>query len=178
MKLIGCLSIYRVHDKISVSTVSTTSVSKEFRSSNFTFLEGNKNNRVSLISVIPSLLVHPVMGQTQLQKGLLAEAIEYLERAISKLFISSHPTKVENIDLLIVASQWAGVAYIRQGKMAEGIVHLERIANLEELEEKSSKAHYYDGLVLLSSALCNVGRKAEVVKHLHLAAAYNPEYNE
>ncbi|XP_031263076.1 ALBINO3-like protein 2, chloroplastic isoform X2 [Pistacia vera] len=89
-----------------------------------------------------------VMGQTQLQKGLLAEAVEYLERAISK------------------------------GKMAEGIVHLERIANLEEPEEKSSKAHYYDGLVLLSSALYNVGRKAEAVKHLRLAAAYNPEYNE
>ncbi|KAJ0079896.1 hypothetical protein Patl1_24097 [Pistacia atlantica] len=119
-----------------------------------------------------------VMGQTQLQKGLLAEAVEYLERAISKLFVSSQPTEVENIDLLIVASQWAGVAYVRQGKMAEGIVHLERIANLEEPEEKSSKAHYYDGLVLLSSALYNVGRKAEAVKHLRLAAAYNPEYNE
>ncbi|KAJ0079893.1 hypothetical protein Patl1_24093 [Pistacia atlantica] len=137
-----------------------------------------------------------------------------------QLFVSSHPTEVENIDLLIVASQWAGVAYVRQvkrsdsfgillttpkhiilktmlrfefnfrtqpsaavnflswGKMAEGIVHLERIANLEEPEEKSSKAHYYDGLVLLSSALYNVGRKAEAVKHLRLAAAYNPEYNE
>ncbi|XP_031249839.1 ALBINO3-like protein 3, mitochondrial isoform X2 [Pistacia vera] len=69
---------------------------------------------------------------------------------IRQLFISANPTEVENIDLLIVASQWAGVAYIRQGKMAEGIVHLERIANLEEPEEKSSKAHYYDGLVLLS----------------------------
>ncbi|KAJ0079894.1 hypothetical protein Patl1_24092 [Pistacia atlantica] len=112
-----------------------------------------------------------VMGQTQLRKGLLAEAIEYLERAISKLFISGHPTELENIDLLIVASQWAGVAYIKQGQMAEGIVHLERIANLEELEEESSKVHYYDGLVLLSSALYNVGCKAEAVKHLRLAAA-------
>ncbi|XP_031263072.1 ALBINO3-like protein 2, chloroplastic isoform X3 [Pistacia vera] len=61
-----------------------------------------------------------VMGQTQLQKGLLAEAIGYLERAISK------------------------------GQTAEGIVHLEGIANLAEPEEKSSKVHYYDGLVLLS----------------------------
>ncbi|XP_044483698.1 ALBINO3-like protein 2, chloroplastic isoform X2 [Mangifera indica] len=89
-----------------------------------------------------------LMGQTQLQNGLLAEAIEYLEHAISK------------------------------GKMAEGIVHLERIANLKEPEEKKSKAHYYDGLVLLSSALSNVGRLAEAAKHLRLAAAYNPEYNE
>ncbi|KAJ0014695.1 hypothetical protein Pint_21311 [Pistacia integerrima] len=95
-----------------------------------------------------------VMGQTQLQKGLLAEAIEYVllcwKEHKRQLFISANPTEVENIDLLIVASQRAGVAYIRQGKMAEGIVHLERIANLEEPEEKSSKAHYYDGLVLLS----------------------------
>ncbi|XP_031249792.1 ALBINO3-like protein 3, mitochondrial [Pistacia vera] len=62
---------------------------------------------------------------------------------------------------------WNLLQGIRQGEMAEGIVHLERIANLEEPEEKSSKAHYYDGLVLLSSALYNVGRKAEAVKHLH-----------
>ncbi|KAJ0013905.1 hypothetical protein Pint_21326 [Pistacia integerrima] len=64
-----------------------------------------------------------------------------------------------------------------QGKIAEGILHLERIANLAEPEEKSSKVHYYDGLVLLSTALYNVGCKAEAVKHLRLATAYNPEYN-
>ncbi|KAJ0013907.1 hypothetical protein Pint_21320 [Pistacia integerrima] len=112
-----------------------------------------------------------VMGQTQLQKGLLAEAIEYVllcwKEHKRQLFISANPTEVENIDLLIVASQWAGVAYIRQGKMAEGIVHFERIANLEEPEEKSSFLKYYFQ-----------GRKAEAVKHLRLAAAYNPEYNE
>ncbi|KAJ0013906.1 hypothetical protein Pint_21327 [Pistacia integerrima] len=115
-----------------------------------------------------------VMGQTQLQKGLLLKAIEYLEHAISKatispsftsgcvvvsmmrycaccvfpgrwrsstftspspyplnlpntsvsstshqLFVSDHPTELENSDLLIVASQLAGVAYIKQVKLSD-----------------------------------------------------------
>ncbi|KAK9930002.1 hypothetical protein M0R45_027062 [Rubus argutus] len=119
-----------------------------------------------------------VMGQILLQKQLNAEATEYLERAITKLFIAGHPTEVEDIDNLILASQWAGVAHIRQGKIVEGIVHLERIAQLDELDELKSKAHYFDGLLMLASALSNVGRKDEAVKHLRLAAAYNPAYNE
>ncbi|KAJ0013908.1 hypothetical protein Pint_21322 [Pistacia integerrima] len=65
-----------------------------------------------------------VMGQTQLQKGLLAEAIEYLEACSlqvasltsHQLFISSHPTKVENIDLLIVASQLGRCCLYKTGK--------------------------------------------------------------
>ncbi|XP_031249837.1 ALBINO3-like protein 2, chloroplastic [Pistacia vera] len=116
-------------------------------------------------------------------KGLVALSVKTLDKRTERrsnfffaLFISGHPTELENIDLLIVASQWAGVAYIKQRQMAEGIVHLERIAILEELEEESSKVHYYDGLVLLSSALYNVGCKAEAVKHLRLATAFNPEY--
>ncbi|XP_023546234.1 ALBINO3-like protein 2, chloroplastic isoform X1 [Cucurbita pepo subsp. pepo] len=119
-----------------------------------------------------------VMGQTLLQNGQPAEAIAFLERAISKLFLSGHPTEVEGEDLLILASQWAGVASIRQGKMVEGIAHLERIANMKEPEEAKSKAHYYDGLVLLASALYNEGRKAEATKYLQSAAAYNPAYKE
>ncbi|KAG7029926.1 ALBINO3-like protein 3, mitochondrial [Cucurbita argyrosperma subsp. argyrosperma] len=119
-----------------------------------------------------------VMGQTLLQNGQPAEAIAFLERAISKLFLSGHPTEVEGEDLLILASQWAGVASIRQGKMVEGIAHLERIANMKEPEEPKSKAHYYDGLVLLASALYNEGRKAEATKYLQSAAAYNPAYKE
>ncbi|ESR66495.1 ALBINO3-like protein 2 [Citrus sinensis] len=119
-----------------------------------------------------------LMGQTQLQKGLLEEAVEYLECAISKLFLAGHPTEPEAIDLLIVASQWSGVACIRQEKWEEGIAHLERIGNLKEPEEPKSKAHYYDGLVVLASALCNVGRNAEAEKYLRLAAAHNPQYNE
>ena len=37
-----------------------------------------------------------------------------------------------------------------QGKIAEGLVHLERIANLKEPDEPRSKAHYFDGLLLLA----------------------------
>ncbi|XP_040373141.1 ALBINO3-like protein 3, mitochondrial isoform X2 [Rosa chinensis] len=99
-------------------------------------------------------------------------------RDLSNIFIAGHPTKVEDIDNLIVASQWAGSAYIRQGKMEEGIVHLERIAQLEEPNEPKSKAHYFDGLLMLASALSNVGRKDEALKHLRLAAASNPAYKE
>ena len=40
--------------------------------------------------------------------------------------------------------------FLCQGKMVEGIAHLERVANLKEPEEPKSKAHYYDGLVLLA----------------------------
>ncbi|XP_004304806.1 PREDICTED: ALBINO3-like protein 2, chloroplastic [Fragaria vesca subsp. vesca] len=119
-----------------------------------------------------------VMGQTLLQKKLEAEATEYLERAITKLFSTGVPTQVEDIDNLILASQWTGVAYIRQGKFPEGIGHLERIAQLNEPDERKVKAHYFDGLLMLASALSNVGRKDEALKHLRLAAAYNPAYNE
>ncbi|XP_057961989.1 ALBINO3-like protein 2, chloroplastic [Malania oleifera] len=119
-----------------------------------------------------------VMGQTLLQKGLPADATEYLERAISKLFLVGHPTEAEEVDLLILASQWAGVAFIRQGKNAEGIVHLQRVANLKEPEEQKSRAHYFDGLLLLASALYNEGRKAEAVKYLRILISYNPAYSE
>ncbi|KAJ7973609.1 ALBINO3-like protein 2, chloroplastic [Quillaja saponaria] len=119
-----------------------------------------------------------MMGQTLLQKGLPAEATEYLERAVFKLSLVGHPTDIEGTDLLILASQWAGLAWIRQGKMAEGLVHLERVAHLKEPEDPVSKSHYFDGLLFFASALSQVGRKAEATKYLRLAAAYNPAYNE
>ncbi|CAK7329634.1 unnamed protein product [Dovyalis caffra] len=87
--------------------------------------------------------------QALLQEGLHAEATDHLERAISKLILSGHPT-AEDVDHLILASQWAGVACIRQEKNAEGIMHLERITSLEEPEDPKSKAHYFDGLLLLA----------------------------
>ncbi|KAL8130650.1 hypothetical protein V2J09_019805 [Rumex salicifolius] len=117
-----------------------------------------------------------IMGQTLLQKGQEVEAIEYLEHAISKTSSAGLPTEVEDIDLLIQASQWAGVACIRQGKLIDGRIHLERAASMEEPEDPKSKAHYYDGLVLLSSALVNEGRKSEAIEYLRKAAAYNPEF--
>ncbi|XP_028102441.1 ALBINO3-like protein 2, chloroplastic isoform X1 [Camellia sinensis] len=125
-----------------------------------------------------------VMGQTLLQSGQLAEATEYLERAISKLFLIGHPTEVEEVDLLILASQWAGIAYIRQERCAEGIKHLERVANLKEPEDSKSKAHYYDAFILLArgsiglfSALYKEGRKAEAAKYLRIAVVYDSAYN-
>ncbi|CAN6714631.1 unnamed protein product [Malus baccata var. baccata] len=119
-----------------------------------------------------------ITGQTLLKKTLNAEATEYFERALTKLFSAGRPTGAEDVDLLIIASQWTGVAYIRQGKTAEGIVHLEGVAKMEVPDEPRGKAHYYDALLLLSSALANVDRKAEAFKYLRMAAAYNPDYNE
>ncbi|KAM1095928.1 hypothetical protein ACFXTH_010676 [Malus domestica] len=119
-----------------------------------------------------------ITGQTLLKKTLNAEATEYFERALTKLFSAGRPTGAEDVDLLIIASQWTGVAYIRQGKTAEGIVHLEGVAKMEVPDEPRGKAHYYDALLLLSSALAKVDRKAEALKYLRMAAAYNPDYNE
>ncbi|KAK6916161.1 Tetratricopeptide repeat [Dillenia turbinata] len=118
-----------------------------------------------------------VMGQTLIQKGLLGEAIEHLERAIAKLFLSGQTTKLEDADMLIIASQWAGVAHVRKGQFAEGLVHLERIAQLKEPEDPKSKVHYFDGLLLLASTLSNVGRNAEAADYMRRVAAYNPDYN-
>ncbi|XP_051118214.1 ALBINO3-like protein 2, chloroplastic [Andrographis paniculata] len=118
-----------------------------------------------------------IMGQTLIQNKQFAEAVDYLEKAISKLRDANYPTEVEKVDHLILSSLWAGIANVKQGKMEEGLQHLERIGQLEEPEDSKSKAHYYDGLLVLSSALLNVDRKAEALKYLQKAAAYNPEYN-
>ncbi|KAE8664740.1 ALBINO3-like protein 3 [Hibiscus syriacus] len=105
-----------------------------------------------------------LMGQTLMQKGLMEDATEYFERAISKLSLAGPPTELEDVDHLMLSSQWAGVVYMKQGKKAEGLAHLERIASLKEPEDPKSKAHYFDGLLLLSSALFDIGRKAEALK--------------
>ncbi|XVF41587.1 hypothetical protein PTKIN_Ptkin01aG0291200 [Pterospermum kingtungense] len=118
-----------------------------------------------------------VLGQTLMQKGLLGEASEYLERAISKLSLAGNPTEVKDVDLLILSSQWAGIVYMKQGMKTEGLAHLERIAKLKEPDDPKCKAHYFDGLLLLSSALLDSGRKAEASKFLHAVIAYNPSYN-
>ncbi|KAK4763256.1 hypothetical protein SAY86_009024 [Trapa natans] len=147
--------------------------------------QGNKNEGISLLEL--ALEKDPgyvramiVLGQALLQTEEPEEAAEYLERAISKLFDAGNPMEKEdeNLDLLIVSSQWAGVSYIRQSKYAEGLVHLERIATFKEPNEPKIKAHYYDGLVLLSSALFNQGRTDEAAKYLRLSAAYDSKYNE
>ncbi|XP_042052304.1 ALBINO3-like protein 2, chloroplastic isoform X1 [Salvia splendens] len=118
-----------------------------------------------------------ILGQTLLQKEHYAEASEFLEKAISKLLFTGNPTEVGEVDLLILSSQWAGIANMLQGKMEEGFVHLERIAQMNEPQDSNSKAHYYDGLIILSTALANVNRRAEALHYLHKAAAYNPAFN-
>ncbi|KAJ9552761.1 hypothetical protein OSB04_016806 [Centaurea solstitialis] len=117
-----------------------------------------------------------VMGQILMKDEKLAEATEYLERAITKLLLEGHPTEVEEIDHLILASLWAGVALAKQGKVAEGIIHLERIANMKEPEDTKSKTHYCDGLFMLSSSLASVGRDAEAAKYLQILTTYDPAY--
>ncbi|KAF5959297.1 hypothetical protein HYC85_000506 [Camellia sinensis] len=109
----------------------------------------------------------------------LAEATEYLERAISK------------------------------ERHVEGIKHLERVANLKEPKDSKRKAHYYDAFILLARyelgviyywsfhvdtynfalltlngvsidffrALYKEGRKAEAAKYLHIAVVYDFAYN-
>ncbi|GJU48430.1 albino3-like protein 2, chloroplastic, partial [Tanacetum coccineum] len=91
-----------------------------------------------------------VMGQMLIKDEKLVEATEYLDRAVTKLLLVGHPTEVEEIDQFILASLWSGVALAKQGKVAEGIVHLERIANMKEPEDAKTKAHYCDGLLVLS----------------------------
>ncbi|KAH0713582.1 hypothetical protein KY289_009541 [Solanum tuberosum] len=119
-----------------------------------------------------------IIGQTLLQDGSLPEATEYLERTIAKLLLKENQMEIEDVDLLILSSQWAGVACIRQGKMGKGLAHLERIATLKEPGDPKSKAHYYDGLVLLSSTLINVGRKNDAINYLQMATAYDESYKE
>ncbi|CAN8277784.1 unnamed protein product [Cochlearia groenlandica] len=118
-----------------------------------------------------------ILGQALYQKEEFAEAAKHLEQAASKL-IDASPTEVEEIDLLIVASQWAGVSNIRQGKTAEGIMHLERVAEMEEPTDHKSKAHYLDALVLYSSAIFNEGRREEAAKYLRIVVAHDPSFNE
>ncbi|CAL9247774.1 unnamed protein product [Arabidopsis halleri] len=118
-----------------------------------------------------------ILGQALYQKDQFAEAAKYLEQAASKLLDTS-PTEVEEVDLLIVASQWAGVSNIRQGKTSEGITHLERVANMEEPDDPKSKAHYLDALVLYSSAIFNEGRREEAAKYLRRVVAYDPSFSE
>ncbi|KAK3012921.1 hypothetical protein RJ639_009678 [Escallonia herrerae] len=118
-----------------------------------------------------------VMGQTLVQEGRHAEATVYLERAITKLLFVGHPADSENVDLLIVASQWAGAACLLQSKKEEGLLHLERVAGLQEPEGPERKAQYYEALVMLASTLYGEGRKAEAAKYFRLAAAYDSAYN-
>ncbi|WCJ26762.1 Membrane insertion protein OxaA/YidC with tetratricopeptide repeat domain [Euphorbia peplus] len=116
------------------------------------------------------------LGWALLRKGLHVEATEHLERAIPKLYLAGESKEVKN--RLILASQWAGVACIQQGKKEEAILHLERVAHMGEPENPTSKVHYFDTLVFLAGVLNTMGRKPEAIKYLELTAAYNPSYKK
>ncbi|GLT87581.1 hypothetical protein SLE2022_056600 [Rubroshorea leprosula] len=115
-----------------------------------------------------------VLGNALMQKEMLVEAREYLERAISKLSLPGHPIKVEEVDLLIQSSQWTALICIKQGNEAEGLVHLERMATLQEPEDPQSKVHYYKGLLLLWSILHRANRREEAKKYASRMIAYDP----
>ncbi|GAB2277201.1 hypothetical protein Dimus_011908 [Dionaea muscipula] len=117
-----------------------------------------------------------LMGQAMLQKGWEVEAIKVLEHAISKL-LSSPQISDEGLDHLILASTWAGSACSRQGKMDEALAHLKRVALMPEPEDSKSKGHYYDGLLLYSSALAAVGYRDEAIRYMRAVVAYAPKYN-
>ncbi|KAI3869400.1 hypothetical protein MKX03_028707 [Papaver bracteatum] len=119
-----------------------------------------------------------VLGQSLMQKQWLPESIGVLEHAVRKLLDGGQPAKEEEVDLLILASTWAGVTNIKQGKNKEGLEHLERITQIEEPVDPKGKAHYFDGLVLLSSALFNEGRKVEAEEYLRKVVAYDPSKND
>ncbi|RZB53362.1 ALBINO3-like protein 2, chloroplastic isoform C [Glycine soja] len=57
-----------------------------------------------------------LMGRVLLLKHVNDEANEYFERAISKLSLAGHSADAEEVDLLILSSQWAGIACERQVK--------------------------------------------------------------
>ncbi|KAJ4825178.1 hypothetical protein Tsubulata_022545 [Turnera subulata] len=116
-----------------------------------------------------------LMGQALLQKGLDAEAIECFEGAVSKVFLAGYQNHQHQ---LILASQLAGLAYTRKGKFAEGIIHLERVASLNEPDDPNVKREYFATLVLLASALYNQDRRAEAARYLRLAVAFDPNYKE
>ncbi|CAJ1822180.1 unnamed protein product [Sphenostylis stenocarpa] len=119
-----------------------------------------------------------LMGRILLLKHVNDEAKEYFERAISKLSFAGYPTDAEELDLLILSSQWAGIACERQGKRDEGRAHFERVANMEEPEDPTSKGYYFDGLLLLASTLFDAGQKAEAAKYLRLVVARKPAYKK
>ncbi|CAI8613233.1 unnamed protein product [Vicia faba] len=160
-----------------MSPVELTTLAVPFLSSN------DKESAIPLLKLAldkdPEYLRALVlMGRVLLLKQINDEAVEYFERAISKLSLAGLPTDPEEVDFLILSSQWAGIACERQGKKEEGRVHFERVANMEEPEDPTSKGYYFDGLLLLASTLYDAGQKAEAAKYLRLVVAYNPGYKK
>ncbi|KAL9233490.1 hypothetical protein vseg_008481 [Gypsophila vaccaria] len=118
-----------------------------------------------------------VLGEVMIKKELFNEATEYAECAISKIRLLEEPYNDEAVDFLIQASIIAGGALYRLGKLAEALVHFERLRDLEEPEYPAAKARYYEGLMVYASVLVNEGRKDEALGYLHQAIAFDPNYS-
>ncbi|KAF9587851.1 hypothetical protein IFM89_006105 [Coptis chinensis] len=139
--------------------------------------KGNKDTAIALLRLALKKDPEYIRALVLLGQALIpletTEATVYLERAVTKLLHFGHPTKDEDIDLLILASTWAGVTCIPQGKILQGLEHLQRIGQMREPEDPNGKSHYYDGLLVLASALINEGQKDEAAKYLRKATAYD-----
>ncbi|XP_074311367.1 ALBINO3-like protein 2, chloroplastic [Silene latifolia] len=118
-----------------------------------------------------------LLGDIMMEKGLWNEAAEYSECAISKISLLEEPCNADATDFLIQASVAAGGALYRQGKVAEALVHFEKVRDMKEPEDSAAKARYYAGLVVYASALLNQGRKDEAVHYLRLAIAFDPQHS-
>ncbi|KAL5993669.1 hypothetical protein ACLOJK_040921 [Asimina triloba] len=134
------------------------------------------------------------MGLLLFSRGLLTEAADYFVHAISKI-------RDDDVSQLVIASFGAGVSLVSQdnhnvnmqlrinklnewqeaitepGRELEGIEHLKRIASLKEPDNPEDKHCYFQGLVMLGSALFNLGQTVEAAEHLRRAAAYDPSVN-
>lgn len=76
---------------------------------------------ISYVTIMLHHLLHPNIIQIFLIPIFCLSLILLKQQLfLIQLFLSGHPTEVEGIDLLILASQWAGVASIRQVR----IVHV------------------------------------------------------
>ncbi|KAH9604047.1 hypothetical protein KSS87_012700 [Heliosperma pusillum] len=118
-----------------------------------------------------------ILGGVMVTKGLFNDASEYSECAISKICLLEEPYDAEAVDFLVQASIIAGGALYRQGKVAEALVHFERVRNMKEPDYPAAKGRYYEGLVVYASVLLNEGRKDEAVQYLRLAIAFDPQYS-
>lgn len=148
----------------------------------FYLSKGNKDRAIPLLRVAldkdpECFRALTVMGQVMVQQGLYEEATEYLDWAIAKISLHGEPTDAEAVDFLILASLSAGVAFRRRGKLAESLVHFERVRDMKEPEDQAAKARYYEGLVVYASILAEEGRKDEAAEYLRRAAAFDPQYH-
>ncbi|XP_078157575.1 ALBINO3-like protein 2, chloroplastic isoform X1 [Carex rostrata] len=106
------------------------------------------------------------MSQIMFTKLQFQEAIEYAERALSKI--------QEDDPFHVLALYIAGLSYKSLGNKAAAINHLKRVPNLSVPVKFLEKACYYQALLLLGSYLFEEGKASEAIVHLRVAATYDP----